>query len=479
MKLYRPQSFFSLLLISFFFACLPLLAALYSSAQKLDGLVQQSVSTVYTSVERVKKSREIVELFQDQERMARLFNVFGEPAQLRNVNTTHMDIENALEYLVPSDSDEELTRLIEELKSRENYTIAVLNRFSSDPEILKDEKQKALSRYQEIDSLANTLLKMNNQLMISEVQELRLTVDRDKKKLMWQTFGLIFFTVLVSILFISLIFIPIRQIDKGIEHLGDGDFQTPIAVSGPRDMENLGKKLDWLRKRLAELDREKVKLIAHISHDLKTPLASIKEGSGLLRDELVGPINNQQKEVVNILEKNCSKLQRLIEDILNFNMANARELPLQKNSVQLDKLIDEVVADHRNSMLSRNIKLDVQLVSVAIYGNRKQLQTVFDNLLSNAVKFTPDQGVIRILLKADNKVATCLVEDSGVGIEEKERSRIFSPFFKGKMAEKSLIKGSGLGLAISREYIQNHGGTIRVHPGEKGSRFTVTLPTTA
>jgi two-component system sensor histidine kinase GlrK len=453
MKFYRPQSFFSLLLISFFFACLPLLAALYSSVQKLDGLVQQSVSTVYTSVERVKTSREIVELFQDQERMARLYNVFGEPAQLRNVNTTHGDIENALESLLPSDGDAELARLIE--------------------------KQKALSRYREIDSLANTLLKMNNQLMISEVQELRLTVDRDKKKLMWQTFGLIFFTVLVSILFISLIFIPIRQIDKGIEHLGDGDFQTPIAVSGPRDMENLGNKLDWLRKRLAELDREKVKLIAHISHDLKTPLASIKEGSGLLRDELVGPINKQQKEVVNILEKNCSKLQRLIEDILNFNMANARELPLQKNSVQLDTLIDEVVADHRNSMLSRNIKLDVQLVSVAIYGNRKQLKTVFDNLLSNAVKFTPDQGVIRILLKTDNNSATCLVEDSGAGIEEKERSRIFSPFFKGKMAEKSLIKGSGLGLAISREYIQNHGGTIRLLPGEKGARFTVTLPTTA
>ncbi|MDH3330281.1 MAG: HAMP domain-containing histidine kinase, partial [Desulfobulbaceae bacterium] len=402
-----------------------------------------------------------------------------EPAQLRNVNITHLDIENALESLLPSDGDAELTRLIEELKSRENYTITVLNRFSGDPEILKDEKQKALSRYQKIGTLANTLLKMNNQLMISEVQELRLTVDRDKKKLMWQTLGLIFFTVLVSILFISLIFKPIKQIDKGIEHLGDGDFQTPIAVTGPRDLENLGKKLDWLRKRLAELDREKVKLIAHISHDLKTPLASIKEGSGLLRDELVGPINNQQKEVVNILEKNCSKLQRLIEDILNFNMANARELPLQKNTVQLDKLIDEVVADHRNSMLARNIKLDVQLVSVAIYGNRKQLKTVFDNLLSNAVKFTPDQGVIRILLKADDNIATCLVEDSGAGIEEKERSQIFSPFFKGKMAEKSLIKGSGLGLAISREYIQNHGGTIRVLPGKKGARFTITLPATA
>ena len=135
-----------------------------------------------------------------------------------------------------------------------------------------------------------------------------------------------------------------------------------------------------------------------------------------------------------------------------------------------------MVADHRNSILARNIKLDVQLVSVAIYGNRNQLKTVFDNLVGNAVKFTPDQGLIRVLLKADSKIAACLVEDSGGGVDEEERAQIFSPFFQGKKAVKSVIKGSGLGLAISKEYVQNHGGTIRLLPSKKGARFAVTLP---
>lgn len=373
---------------------------------------------------------------------------------------------------------EQLTQLIEEIKSRENYIIAVLNRAGSDPEHLKKEKAIVLPQYQDLGKLAVTLVKLTNQLMISEVEGLKLKVNQDKKNLILQTSGLILFAAIITVMFIVLIFRPVRQIDKGIERLGDGNFHTPISVSGPRDLESLGMKLDWLRKRLAKLDREKVKLIAHISHDLKTPLASIKEGAGLLRDELVGPMTDHQKEVVGILNKNCSKLQKLIENILNFNMAQAREIPLQKDRIQLDNLIGEVVEDHRHSIIAREIQLEEQLPPVTVYGNQKQLKTVFDNLVSNAVKFTPDKGNIRILLKTDGKVAGLLVEDSGCGIDDDERSRFFSPFFRGKGAEKSVIKGSGMGLAISKEYVQNHGGTIRLLPGSKGARFIVTLPLT-
>ncbi len=455
---------------------MPLLAALYSSVQVLDTLAQQIVTTVYSSVERGNRSRKLVELFQDQERMARLFNVLGEPAQLKDVNRVHLEIENELEYFLPSGSNEQLAQLLQDLISRENIIVTVLNRFTSGPEKLKNEKHNILSLYKDIDRLATTLLTLNNQLIFEEVQQLRMKMDKDKKKLVWQTSGLIVFAALVSILFILLIFKPIKQIDKSIESLGEGNFQTPISISGPRDLERLGMKLDWLRKRLAELDKEKVKLIAHISHDLKTPLASIKEGAGLLRDELVGPMNTQQKNVVGILDKNCSRLQALIEDILDFNIAQARKSPIIKDVIQLDNLIHEVIADHRNSTLARKIKLDVQLVSVAIYGNQKQLITVFDNLLSNAVKFTPDRGVISVLLKNEGKTAICVVEDSGDGIDEGERGQIFSPFFQGEKAGKSVIKGSGLGLAMSREYIKNHGGTIRLLPSRNGACFAVTLP---
>ena len=455
---------------------MPLLIALYSSMQILDDLMLQSTVAVYSSVDMVTSSRKVAELLQDEERKARVYNVLGEPAQLLEVNKTHEDIEKALESLVPFNNDEQLVQLIEELKFKENYIVVVLNNAAIDPEQIKKEQEQVLSLYQDLTKLANSVVRSSNQLMIDEVGALKLKVNQDKEKLIWQTSGLISSTILLIVVFMALISRPIRQINKGIERLGDGNFTTPVNVLWPKDLQELGQKLDWLRKRLAKLDKEKIKLVAHISHDLKTPLASIKEGASLLHDELIGPINNDQKEVVAILDKNCSKLQALIENILSFNMAQARDTPYEKNRVKLDELIETVVADHRNSILARNIKLDVQLDDLEVNGNQKQLKTVFDNIVSNAVKFTPGNGIIRISLKKDGKLAACLVEDSGPGIDEEDRARIFTPFFQGKGSEKAVVKGSGLGLSISKEYVQNHDGTIRLLNGKKGARFLVTLP---
>lgn len=476
MKFYRPHSFFSLLLTAFCLVSLPLLIALYTSVQILDGLVVKSVAAVYGSVDRVISSRKVADLLQDEERIARMYNVLGEHVQLEEVNRTHLDIAAKLEHFATFESDEQVSQLIGELKLKENQIVEALNRVAGNAEERNNELDQELVLYHDLGKLASTLISSSNQLMNKEVESLKLIVAQDKNKLVWQTTVLISFTFLNIIIFIVLIFKPVKQINKGIELLGDGNFTTPIMVSGPRDLEALGNKLDWLRKRLATLDREKLKLVAHISHDLKTPLASIKEGAGLLRDELVGPMNDRQKEVVRILDKNCSKLQILIQKILDFNMAQAKNIPVERVMINLNELIEEVATDQRNSILARDIKLEMKLIPAAVLGNRKQLKTIFDNLLSNAVKFTPDGGNIRIHLKLKGKMAACLVEDSGPGVAEDERHAIFSPFFQGKGVNKAAVKGSGLGLAISKEYAQNHGGTIRLLPSRQGANFVVILP---
>jgi two-component system sensor histidine kinase GlrK len=438
--------------------------------------MKQGTVAVYRSVDLVTRSRRVVELLQDEERKARQYNVLGEPNQLIEVNDTHLQIEKALESLLPANSDEKMIQLVEELKFKENYIIGILNSTAGEPEQIKEDKEQALSLYQDISSLAGSIVKLSNQLMIDEVEILRRKARRDKEKLIWQTSGLISFTIILIVVFMALISKPIKQINRGIERLGDGDFATPVNILWPRDLQILGEKLDWLRKRLAKLDKEKIKLITHISHDLKTPLASIKEGASVLHDELAGPMSDEQKEIVGILDKNCSKLQRLIENILNFNRAQSRDSLLEKSRIKLNKLIEAVLLDHQNSVLARSIKLEAQLDAVEVSGNQKQLKTVFDNLLSNAVKFTPDEGHIKIRLRSEGKFATCIVEDNGPGIDEEDRPRIFSPFYKGKGSGKSVIKGSGLGLAISKEYVQNHEGTIRLLDSKNGARFLVTLP---
>ena len=170
--------------------------------------------------------------------------------------------------------------------------------------------------------------------------------------------------------------------------------------------------MDWLRRRLDVLDREKAKLLAHISHELKTPLASIKEGAGLLKDGVVGPLTSQQDEVLTILDNNCRKLQGLIQNILDFNMAQAREQPLPRETIALDELIAEVVANHKTTLLARGIQLETELPPTFVSAQAEKMTIVIDNLLSNAIKFTPDAGTIRLRLKRKAQNVQFLVEDS-------------------------------------------------------------------
>jgi len=475
-RIYHPRSFLSLLLTGFIFVALPLIVALGSAIQILDGLVQHSAVAVFRSAGRVDSCREAADLLNREERSARLFLVLGENEHLDDVAASHREIEELLGQLAALNLSNELTELIEHLQNKERFLVEALTDISGTAAERKRRHEKALTGYREIGSLVEQLERLSNGLMIKEVDALKERVQNNKNTLTWQISGLIGFSVLLVALFMSLISKPVSQLDRGIERLGEGDFSTPIVVSGPHDLEAIGEKLDWLRKRLNTLDREKVRMLAHISHELKTPLSSIKEGAGLLKDGLVGPLSDQQIEVVGILDNNCSKLQKLIQNILDFNMAQAKEIPLDFQDVRVDALVTEVAEDHRNAMLARNIHLKTELLPVRVNGNPQQMKTVIDNLLANAVKFTPDDGEIGIVMRRKGQTLRLIVEDSGTGISEEDRAQIFLPFFQGQQKNRSVVKGSGLGLAISKEYIQHSGGTLRLLPSEQGARFEVVMP---
>ncbi|MDY0390515.1 MAG: HAMP domain-containing sensor histidine kinase [Desulfobulbus oligotrophicus] len=508
-RLYHPRSFLSLLLTGFIFAALPLIVALISSIHILNGMVQQSAVAVYRSVARIDSCRKVSDLLLRQERSARLFAVLEEREHLEDVEVRHHEVVDLLRQFAGLNTDNELAPLIEELQVKEQRVVTALlesggplDTVAADQETVLNEHmtigellvvstehedaegqgakklrlEAIFDEYVGIGELVSKLELISNHLMAQEVEALKDRVRVNKTTLAWQVSGLIGFSVLLVVLFISLINNPVRQFDRVIERLGEGDFSTPIQISGPRDLENLGAKLDWLRKRLQVLDREKAKMLAHISHELKTPLSSIKEGAGLLKDRLIGPLNDNQVEVVGILDNNCRKLQKLIQDILDFNMAQVRELPMDLEQIQIDRLVEEVTEDHRNAMLARNIQLTMDLRSLLVTATPKQLKTAIDNLLGNAVKFTPDYGSISITMSEKGGYLQLVIEDTGPGISAEDRAQVFLPFYQGTQKSRSAVKGSGLGLAVSKEYIESCGGTLRLLPSLQGARFEVSLP---
>ena len=315
------------------------------------------------------------------------------------------------------------------------------------------------------------------QMMQSEVAGLQQTTAEAQNALVSQTGAFILATIIMIGVMAFLLSWPIRQLNKSVERMGNGDFKTPVLVHGPLDVEAVGEKLDWLRKRLDALEQEKTKFMAHISHELKTPLASIREGAALLSEGLVGELNEKQQDVASILMNNSILLQRLIENIISFNMVQAGQKSREFEEVDLKELIGKVVYDQRTKMIARDIQSDLRLEDAVVSGDPKELETIFENLFSNAVKFCPPGGTVGCRLTSDKKKAACIIYDTGPGVPLTDADKIFQPFFQAEADTYSVVKGSGLGLAIVKEYVRHHQGNIKLlNPGENGARFGVILP---
>ena len=208
---------------------------------------------------------------------------------------------------------------------------------------------------------------------------------------------------------------PIRQIDSAISQLGKGTFSKAIAVRGPTDLVDLGRQLEWLRMRLLELAQERNRFLRHMSHELKTPLASIREGTELLMDGAVGELDSAQREVTTILRDNGIKLQQLIENLLSFSAWQARHSGLEISEFRLRPLIKSALETHQLTLLAQRVHLDLKVQDIELRADRAKLKLILDNLLSNALKYSPRGGTIFIHAHADKDLLVLDVADTGPG----------------------------------------------------------------
>jgi two-component system sensor histidine kinase GlrK len=269
---------------------------------------------------------------------------------------------------------------------------------------------------------------------------------------------------------------PIRELDAAIRQLGSADFSRPIRVKGPDDLQFLGERLDWLRRRLTALEAQKNRFLRHVSHELKTPLTALREGAELLHDGVGGALSPQQHKVVGILRENSIRLQGMIEELLDYQRALHAAATLERQPVALETLLREVADAHMLEAEAKHQTVALAAAPACIDADGEKLRTVFDNLVGNALKFTPEGGRIDLVLSERAESVRIEVIDTGPGVPTEERRSIFDSFFRGRAKSGGRVEGSGLGLAIAREFVQAHGGTIGVASDTHGSRFSVVLP---
>lgn len=462
-----------LILTGFSLVAFPLIAALVITMVSVDRLVSQSQHTLMHSVLVTQGSQVLVEAVTAMERNALQYQVLGDKVLFDVYKENHDKFLETARSLDALDIADGQRRLIEELLVSEDEVYVMLGTYPHDA----PETEAALAGFPEIAGIAQQVLSDSQGLIGHGIEQIQSGAKNVQRTLVLEAIALVPAAFVLSMLFAVLITRPIKQVDRAIRRLGDGKFSEIPVVRGPRDLEQLGERLSWLRDRLLELEQEKTKFLQHVSHELKTPLTAIRESAELMNEQVVGTLNSQQREIVEILWDNSIKLQKLIEDLLNFSILRSRASAMNYTRVAMKNLIEDVLEDHKVALMSRNVQLHKSLNEVSMEGDREKLRILVDNLVSNAIKYSPDDGPLWIKLFARGKDVVLEVADSGPGIPAAEHDRVFEAFYQGAPAAKGRVSGTGLGLSIAKENAHAHGGDIRVLEWEKaGACLQVVLP---
>ena len=467
-----PRSFLGLLVVGLLLVALPLAGALLYSVWSTQHLAEQSRSAVYNASQAARGSRTLVNRIASLERVSLQIAVVPDADLIEDFEQLHEGFRQITVELGRLPLDARQLAALDRTVARERVLYElIVAAAASRPDV-----ELVRSRVLELAESAHEVLAISARVADQEVERLRATAEHVQQQLLSLVMVAIAVALVAALVLTRAIARPIAQLDASIRRLGGPDFSLPIRVDGPQDLRDLGKRLDWLRQRLADLDAQKNRFLRHLSHELKTPLASLREGAELLNDQVAGPLAPPQRAVVAIMRDNSIKLQKLIEDLLDYQRALHAASSLDIGPVRLDALVREVVDAHRLSALSKAQRIELELESVTVEADAEKLRSIVDNLLGNAIKFTPPCGTIAVHAREGEGGIAIEVIDSGPGVPEIERDSVFESFFRGGVKAGGRVEGTGLGLAIAREYAEAHGGCITLLAEGQGGHFRVVLP---
>lgn len=279
-------------------------------------------------------------------------------------------------------------------------------------------------------------------------------------------------------------FIIYRSITKdlitiraGIRHIGQGDFSYKIPLDSTDELGMLADSLNNMSIRLKELDDMKSEFVSIVSHELKTPLTSMKEAANLLMEGVGGKLEEKQMRLVSIMEQGINRLLKIISDLLEISKLESGLVQLQLESHDINDIVSGFISEIKPYADTRGISINAHYLpkGCMAFVDRNKIVQVLTNLTHNAIKYS-DQGSdvdVRIYQRDTDIIVE--IEDHGRGIPEEDIPLIFEKFYQSKATRGH--SGIGLGLAISKSIIDAHGGRIYAKSSVgRGSVFTFSFP---
>ena len=308
-------------------------------------------------------------------------------------------------------------------------------------------------------------------------QELYSRLMYIQRQMLYWLLGVAIATILTVLFMSRIVTRPIKALSEGIEHMSVGDFSHRVIIRGHSEYAQLAAAFNMMSEKLENLDRSRSQFVSNASHELKTPLATMKILiESLIYQDAFDPA--MTREFLTDIDKEIDRLNSVIGDLLTLVNMDSGEMRLRLSDIELDEMLAETVKRLTPLANNRDINLTLEAnAAPVVEGDSSKMQQVFYNIIDNAIKYTPAGGKVRVELSENAKSAVIKVSDTGIGIPQSEIAHIFDRFYRVDKARSRETGGTGLGLSIVSQIVQLHGGQVSVQSVEdKGSVFTVTLP---
>ncbi len=469
-----------LTLIGFTFVAMPLVMALIFGANKASELAKTSTNAIYNVAQLIQLNSKLDDTIAKLERSASQFVVLKDEELHAVFSDHHMALKDIIQDTSAKQQDKVLKEQLTSLQTESDRIRELMLNANIDAFSLERIQQE----FKPLQLINKQLEKRSAFVVNQQVLDIQQSTEEISDNILERLY-IIPITLLIAGIFIILITKPLKRLTDKIQLLEQGKFEQEINLHGPAEVREIADALEDMRQRLHALELQKSSFIRHISHELKTPLAAIREGTELIYDNSVGPLNKDQQEICDIIRVSVNRLQRLIEDLLDFNIVLDSTSLHGIEKISLSELINDACNVRKLDIKSKNLTMKCNNSPFYIYSNSKQLSVILDNVLSNAIKYSPVNGDITITYNSNKECLTINIIDQGPGIDPSLSKKVFDAFYQGTAPINSQIKGSGLGLTIVKELLLRLNGSIEVIPARKisaanesGTCITITLPNT-
>ena len=315
---------------------------------------------------------------------------------------------------------------------------------------------------------------------ISQVQEIYESLREIQMKTLFWLIIVAAAVMLVNVFVLRTITRPIAELNEGIARMSRGDLSARVKVHGKNEFASLAAAFNSMSERLEQLDKSRNQFVSNASHELKTPLSTMK----ILIETLMyqDPFDpGMTKEFLTDVNKEIDRLNSIVSDLLTLVNIDAGAMKLKLEDVEMSSLLLEQT--QRLSPLARENGIELECAArdqMVVTGDRLKLQQVIYNVIDNAIKYTPRGGEVHCTLTRSGRTAVIRIQDTGEGIPAEDLPHIFDRFYRVDKARSRETGGTGLGLSIVKQIVLSHGGTIV--PDSvlgKGTTFTIQLPLAA